>query len=156
MRRAGLLTTLALAVMAGVAGFAQTPNFAGKWTIADPATAPQMGGLGTAATITQDATTMTVVRTTQMGELTATYKLDGSDSKNTINAQGNSIDLISKLKWDGPKLTIDTTASFDGNPVQMKMVLALDATGALVVETTRPDFENGGAPITTKTTYKKN
>jgi hypothetical protein len=45
--------------------------------------------------------------------------------------------------------------SFDGNPVQVSMKMSLDASGNLLVESTRPDFQGGGAPITTKTTYKK-
>ena len=34
-------------------------------------------------------------------------------------------------------------------------VLSLAADGALVYESTYPDFQNGGGPITTKATYKK-
>ena len=36
------------------------------------------------------------------------------------------------------------------------MVMSLDPSGNLVVETTRPDFQGGGAPVTTKMSYKKN
>jgi hypothetical protein len=45
---------------------------------------------------------------------------------------------------------------FGGNVVETSMVLSLDATGNLIVDTTRPDFQGGGGPITTKATYKKN
>ena len=90
-----------------------------------------------------------------MGEFTSTYKLDGAESKNTLNFQGNAIDQISTAKWDAGTLKIDTKMSFDGNPVQLAMVLSLDPSGNLVVVTTRPDFQGGGTPVTTKTTYKK-
>jgi hypothetical protein len=146
-------TTLAFILLAAVAS-AQTPNFAGKWTLVPGANAGP-GGLGTEATITQDATSMTIKRTTQMGEVTSVYKLDGSESKNTLNFQGNAIEQLSKTKWDGGTLQVDTTMSFDGNPVQVSMKMSLDASGNLVVESTRPDFQGGGAPVTTKTTYKK-
>jgi hypothetical protein len=36
------------------------------------------------------------------------------------------------------------------------MTLSIDAAGNLLVESTRPDFQGGGGPITTKMTYKKN
>jgi hypothetical protein len=136
---------------------AQTkPDFAGKWTVVpDPSGAGGPGGLGQSAVIKQDATTLTVTRTTQMGEITSVYKLDGSESKNTLNFQGNAIEQVSKTKWDGGTLHVDTTMSFDGNPVNVTMALSLDASGNLLVVSTRPDFQGGGAPVTTKMTYKK-
>jgi hypothetical protein len=150
-----MLAVLASATIAATQ--ASTPNFAGKWTvIPDPAAAgPGMGGVGQSAIIKQDATSLTVTRTTQMGEFTSVYKLDGSESKNTLNFQGNAIEQVSTTKWDGSTLKIDTTMSFDGNPVQVAMAMSLDPSGNLVVVTTRPDFQGGGTPVTTKTTYKK-
>ena len=90
-----------------------------------------------------------------MGELTSVYKLDGSESKNTLSFQGNSIDQISKTKWEGGTLHVDTSMNFDGNQVSVTMAMSLDASGNLVVVSTRPDFQGGGAPVTTKTSYKK-
>jgi len=151
------LTTIAIICAGALASAQSTPNFAGKWTLVPaPGTPAGPGGLGTEATITQDATSITIKRTTQMGEFTTIYKLDGSESKNTLNFQGNAIDQVSKTKWDGGTLKVDTTMSFDGNPVQVSMSMALDPSGNLLVESTRPDFQGGGAPITTKATYKKN
>jgi hypothetical protein len=114
-----------------------------------------MGGFGTEATIVQDAAALTITRTTQMGEIKSVYKLDGSESKNTLSMQGNSIDQLSKLKWDGGKLLISTSMDFGGTAVQMSTTIWLDALGNLVVETTRPDFQGGGNPVTTKSSYKK-
>jgi len=156
MKRAHAVTTLAVAILLSAATAAQTPNFSGKWALVpDPAAQGPGGGLGQAAVIKQDAATMTVTRTTQMGEVTNVYKLDGSESKNTLNFQGNAIDQISKAKWDGGTLKVDTTMSFDGNPVNLTMAMSLDASGNLVVVSTRPDFQGGGSPVTTKATYKK-
>ena len=159
MKRA---TTAVAALLIAATVIAQTPpNFAGKWTLVpDPNAAPAgggrgAGGLGQEATIVQDATSLTITRTTPVGSFTSTYKLDGSESKNTLNMQGNAIDQVSKAKWDGGKLLVNTTMNFNGNPVETSMVMSLDATGNLVVETTRPDFQGGGAPVTTKVTYKK-
>jgi len=148
--------TLMLGVLLSAATLAQSPNFAGKWAIVpDPAAPAPMGGLGQSAVIKQDATTLTITRTTPMGELTSVYKLDGSESKNTLNFQGNSMDQISKAKWDGGTLHVDTSMNFDGNQMNLTMALSLDPSGNLVVVSTRPDFQGGGAPVTTKTSYKK-
>ena len=147
--------TLVFAVLLSAVTLAQAPNFTGRWAVvADPASQGP-GGLGQSAVIKQDATTLTVTRTTQMGEVTSVYKLDGSESKNTLNIQGTAIDQLSKVKWDGGTLKVDTSMSFDGNPVNVTMAMSLDASGNLVVVSTRPDFQGGGAPVTTKTTYKK-
>jgi hypothetical protein len=142
--------------------FAQAPpNFAGKWTVVADPNAPAgggrgMGGLGETATIVQDATSLTITRSTQAGELTSIYKLDGTDSKNTFNMGGNAIDMVSKVTSEGGKLVVNTSMNFDGNAAQTTMTLSLDPAGNLLVVSTRPDFQGGGAPITTKMTYKKN
>ena len=159
-RAAVVLNLLAIVLVATTALAQAPPSFAGKWTLVpDPNAAGGgrggMGGLGTTATIVQDATTLTITRSTQMGEITSVYKLDGSDSKNTLNMGGNSIDMVSKTKWDAGKLLVNTAMNFDGNAVETSMVISLDPSGNLVVESTRPDFQGGGAPITTKMTYKK-
>jgi hypothetical protein len=147
--------TLVFAVLLSAATLAQAPNFTGKWAIVPDSASQGPGGLGQSAVIKQDAATLTVTRTTQMGEMTSVYKLDGSESKNTLNIQGNAIDQLSKVKWDGGTLKVDTSMSFDGNPVNVTMAISLDASGNLVVVSTRPDFQGGGAPVTTKATYKK-
>jgi len=156
MRR--VLTILATVVSITIAAAQAPPNFAGKWTLVpDPNGQPGMGGLGSEATITQDASTLTITRTNQMGTFTSNYKLDGSESKNVLNFQGNSVDQLSTAKWDAAKLLVNTKMDFGGNLVEIKMVMALDpSSGNLLVETTRPDFQGGGAPITTKMAYKKN
>jgi hypothetical protein len=162
MKRAAIVVRAAAIVFITASVFAQTPpSFAGKWTLVPDPNAPAGGGrggggLGQTATIVQDATSMTITRTTPMGDFTSTYKLDGSESKNTLNMGGNAIDQVSKVRSDGGKLVVNTTMTFDGNPVEIGMTLSLDAAGNLVVESTRPDFQGGGAPITTKMTYKKN
>ena len=160
MKRA-ISAVAALAFIAGTVIAQAPPSFAGKWTlVADPNAAPGggrggIGGLGQEATIVQDAASLAITRTTPVGTFSSTYKLDGSESKNTLNMNGNAIEQVSKAKWDGGKLLVNTTMNFNGNPVEVSMVMSLDPAGNLVVETTRPDYQGGGAPITTKTTYKK-
>jgi hypothetical protein len=137
MRLARLTAALGAILLATVAS-AQTPNFTGKWTLVpDPAATGGFGGLGQEATISQDASSITIKRTTQMGEFTTTYKLDGSDSKNTLHFQGNAIEQVSKTRWDGGTLKVETSMSFDGNPIQVSMSMSLDPSGNLLVESTR-------------------
>jgi hypothetical protein len=155
MRR--LLTFAALIAATTIAAAQAPPSFAGKWTLVpDPNAAGGMGGLGQEATITQDASTMTITRTTQMGTFTSNYKMDGTESKNTLSIQGNTVEQVATAKWDAGKLRVNTKMDFGGNPVELTMVLSLDPSGTLLVESTRPDFQGGGAPITTKMSYKKN
>ena len=156
MHRSHAALALAVSMLFSAATLAQSTNFAGKWAIVpDPAVQGGFGGLGQSAVIKQDAATLTITRTTQMGEVTSVYKLDGSESKNTLSFQGNSIDQVSKTKWDGGTLHVDTSMNFDGNQVSVTMAMSLDPAGNVVVVSTRPDFQSGGAPVMTKTGYKK-
>src|SRR5215831_15103733 len=88
-RPSALVAAVALTVASAVALAQDKPNFAGKWTIvgqpAEPMVAPQM-------TVTQDAKTLTITATTQMGEIKTPYNLDGTENKSPIQIQGNSID----------------------------------------------------------------
>ena len=116
MRKSAVFMGAIALVMGATTASAQGKNFAGTWTVvADPAAAapaPGRGGgrgLGQGATIAQDAKTLTVTRTTQNGEVKTVYNLDGSDSKNTLTMGGNSVEQVSKAKWEGDKLIITTT-----------------------------------------------
>jgi hypothetical protein len=157
-----MLVSAAAVVVAGAQVLAQTTaNFAGKWTLVPDANTPQGGrgggfggGLGAEATIVQDAKTLTVTRMGPQGAITSVYNLDGSDSKNTLSFGDQSFDQISKVKADGAKLVITTKSDFGGNAFETTMTLSIEG-GNLVVDSLRPDFQGGGAPIATKLTYKK-
>src|SRR4051812_14544637 len=98
-----LMGVLALVLACVTAAGAQTsakPNFAGKWAPTDPAAAQGMGGLGTSVAVTQDDKTLRVVSSTQMGEITTTYNLDGTEAKSPLEIQGNAIERTTKAKWD--------------------------------------------------------
>jgi hypothetical protein len=163
MRRMAIaLTAAALLVSASISAQAP-PNFAGKWTLVPAADAPAGGkgggggGFGALCaqecTITQDAKTLTVERTTQAGPVKSTYTLDGSESKNTMaGRQGAQVTSVSTAKWEGAKLNIVTKTDMGGTMVEAKNVLSLEG-GNLVVERTAAGREGG--PTTTKQTYKK-
>jgi hypothetical protein len=103
-----------------------------------------------AATIAMTATELTVTRTTGAGEVKMVYKLDGTDSPNTIMAGGTEITQTSKASFAGNVLTIVT----QGQNGETTAKYSLNAQGQLVVETTAPG-RGGGAPTTTTQTYQK-
>lgn len=158
----GLFTALAILFFAAGAQ-AQKADFSGKWVV-DPASAPAppaggggggRGGRGGGAgfgqefTAAQNAKTLTITRTQGDQTVTATYNLDGSESKNTVQGRGGAQEQVSKAVWEGNKLAITTTAAFG----EQKRVLSLEG-GNLVIEQTNPG-RDGGPPTTAKVVYKK-
>jgi hypothetical protein len=174
MRRVITLIAAAAFVIASSTGvFAQAkPDFSGKWTV-DPASAPappaggggggggggRGGGRGGAGfgqefTAKQDASALTITRDQGGQSVTATYKLDGSESKNTVAGRNGQQEQVSKAMWMGNKLMITTTVNFGGNNVEQTRTLSMEG-GNLVIEQSQPG-RDGGAPQTQKLVYKKN
>lgn len=166
MRRISFLT-VAIAAAFLVAGLSAQgkPDFSGKWSlVVDPNAAPPAGGggggggrgggrggggggfCGQECTIAQDATTLTITRTTQAGEQKAVYKLDGSESK---NAGRGGAEVVSKAMWEGGKLTVTTAqpGRDGGPPTNVKTSVSMTG-GQMEVET-----DQGRGPQ--KQTYKK-
>ena len=173
MRRLTTLAAVALIFFVTVGVLAQAkPDFSGKWTM-DPASAPAppagaggagggggRGGRGGGAgfgpefTAKQDANTLTITRMQGDQEVTASYKLDGSESKNVVAGRGGQQEQVSKTMWMGSKLMITTTLNFGGTNVEQTRTLSVEG-GNLVVEQSQPG-RDGGAPQTQKLVYKKN
>jgi hypothetical protein len=169
MKRLTAVLTAAALVLGTASAFAQAkPNFAGKWVAeaAAPAAAPggapgggggrgggRGGGLGQELTIVQDATTIKIdyVGTGRNpGPVSLTYKLDGSESKNT--GMGG-MEQVAKAVWEGEKLVVTTAINMGGNAVEQKRTFSLEG-GNLVVETVQPGRE-GGPGTPTRLVYKK-
>jgi hypothetical protein len=154
----------AMAVVAVSLGAQAKPNFSGKWVMDPPpaATANAGGGRGGGAgapagfqpgfgaefTVKQDDKTLSISRG-QGAPLI--YKLDGSESKNTVTRNGEQQEQTAKVTWEGDKLVIATDVNFQGNTAEQRRVLSLE-NGNLVIEQTNPG-RNGGAA--TKIVYKK-
>src|SRR5436190_18218506 len=105
MKRFMSVVAIALLVIAGASMSAKSkPSFAGKWTmVPDPNAAAagagrgrgMGGGLGQEFTAAQDDKTLTVTSNNpQVGEVKSVYNLDGSESKNTMNFGGQSVDRL--------------------------------------------------------------
>jgi hypothetical protein len=106
-------------------------------------------------TITVDGNVMTVAGTSQMGEVKTIFNLDGTEAKSPVNFNGDTIDRVTKTAWDGNKLVMTVKVNFGGQEFETKATWSMAADGTLLVESTRPDFQGGGGPVTTKSTYKK-
>jgi hypothetical protein len=157
MMKALIATTVALFLAVPTLALAQAkPDLSGTWTFdeakSDPAPARAGGGGGgggggrgggrmggapaTAMTIKQTATELSMDRTTAQGAQTVVYKLDGSESKNTIGAGP----ATSKAMWDGNKLVVTTTQTVQGRggeiTINSKEIYSVQG-NVLTIETTR-------------------
>ncbi len=168
MRRMTALLGATAIVLATTSALAQKTSFAGTWVREAPAAGAAEagcgggrggggggGGWGMEPTITQDATTLTVKWVNpgrEGGEptpQTRTYKLDGTESKNSIMRGGQATEVVSKASWDGAKLVIKTTTPAG----ETTTVVSIEA-GKLTIAVTNPGRE-GGAPTTNTITYTK-
>jgi hypothetical protein len=157
------MATATLVVVGVSLGAQAKPDFSGKWVMDPPPAAAPAGnaggrgagaagfqpGFGPEFTVKQDANTITITRGGQASPLV--YKLDGSESKNTVTRNGQQQEQVSKATWEGNKLVVATEVNFQGNTADQRRVLSLEG-GNLVIEQTNPG-RNGGGP--TKVVYKK-
>jgi hypothetical protein len=151
MRRVtAILSVAAVVVMAAGLAAQAKPSFAGEWKrVADRG----QGEPGVDLTITQSATAMTVefrAGGQAPAPVKATYKLDGSASKNTMAGRGGApIEQVSKAMWAGNNIVVTTTTGAG----EEKRTFSMEG-GNLVVETSAP-ARDGRAPDVTKVTYKR-
>jgi hypothetical protein len=135
--------TAVLAVALAVVGYAQKPDFSGTWTPEPAADAGGGGGGGRGMagpmTVKQTADALTVERQGRNGQMSTTYKLDGSESEITMG----QMTAKASAKWDGSKLVI-TTKTDNGEQTQ---------TWSLAGDTLTVERTGGRGPA--KMTYKK-
>jgi hypothetical protein len=144
MRRVTAVLSVAAVVLMAAGLAAQTrPSFAGEWKMDVPM---GQGSPGVDLIITQDTTTTTVEYPRggpAPAPVKATYKLDGSVSKNTMAGRGGApIEQVSKAMWAGNNIVVTTTTGAG----EEKRTFSMDG-GNLVVETS--------APKVTKVTYQR-
>lgn len=158
------VSTVAILAVATLA-WAQRPDFSGTWTLDADASGVAAGGpggggggrgggrggmmgLGQTATVKQSADTLTVERTIAANKIVSTYKLDGSESRNTMMGRGgNQVEAVSVAKWDSQTLTITTKQEMGGQTIESTQRWSL-AGNVLTIETT-------SARGTQKMVYKK-
>ena len=99
-------------------------------------------------TVKQTADTLTVERTAGENKIVSNYKLDGSESTNTMQGRGGAVEVKSVAKWDGSKLVITSKRpGQDGAMVETTATWSV-AGGVLTIE-------NAGGRGPSKQTYKK-
>jgi hypothetical protein len=151
--RVGIMAAAIFAVAA--VAFAQAkPDFSGTWTLdpeasgmaAAPGGAPGGAPAGTGGgggrggggplTVKQTPDTLTIERTMGENKVVTTYKLDGTESKNTLMGRGGPVEAVSVAKFDGGKLTITTKRDMGGQMVETTEtwsvagpVLTIESTG---------------------------
>jgi hypothetical protein len=153
--RIGIIASAVLAV-ATIALAQAKADFSGSWAPeADPAAAAPTGGGGGGRgmmagpmTVKQTADTLTVERTAGENKIVSNYKLDGSESTNTMQGRGGAVEVKSVAKWDGSKLVITSKRpGQDGAMVESTATWSV-AGGVLTIDNT-----GGRGP--SKQTYKK-
>ena len=147
------IALFALVMAVAVAGltFAQAkPDFSGKWAPKEAAApaAGARGGMGGPMTVKQTATDLTQEVVRGENTMTTVYKLDGTESKNSMMGRGGQqMESTSTAKWDGSALVITTKMDMGNGPVETTQKWTL-AGSALTVESTN-------ARGTQKRVYKK-
>jgi len=169
LARVGVIAAAVLAV--ATLAWAQKTDFSGTWALdAEASGAPaggapaggapggggggggrgggRGGGLGQGGMVKQTATELTVERTMGENKVTSTYKLDGTESKNSMMGRGGApVEAVSVAKWEGPALVIVTKTNTENGPQESTQKWTLAGT-ALTIETTN-------ARGTQKMVYKK-
>jgi len=126
------LVSAALVAAAATATAQSKPDFSGRWVYVSPEAAA-----GQEQTITQTETTLTTGHASEGGGHHATYRLDGTESRNVMASHGQEIVSVSKATWDGERLVISTSTTYpDGRRLESKHVWSLDAQQRLVIDST--------------------
>ena len=159
LARVGVIAAAVLAV--ATLAWAQKADFSGTWTLdAEASGAPAggggggggrgggRGGLGQGGTVKQTATELSVERMMGDNKVVATYKLDGTESKNSMMGRGGAaVESVSTAKWDGPALVITTKMDMGNGPQESTQKWTVSGS-VLTIETTN-------ARGTQKMVYKK-
>jgi hypothetical protein len=141
--RQPLIVTVALVLAMVVTSAQEKPNFSGRWVVTPPAS-----DAGLEQTVTQTAATLTTSHASEGHGHRSVYKLDGTESRNSLVSHGQEIVTLSKASWSGNQLTITSDTTYpDGRKRQTKQVWSLDSEGRLVTDFT----ESGMTPTPTTT-----
>lgn len=129
--RPGVIAAILMAAVT-TASAQSKPAFSGQWVYVSPEAAA-----GQEQKIAQTEATLTTGHASTGGGHHATYRLDGTESRNVMASHGQEIVSISKAAWDGDRLVITSSTTYpDGRKLESKQVWSLDAQQRLVIEST--------------------
>ena len=169
--RVGVVAAAVLAL--ATVAWAQKADFSGTWTLDAEASGMPAGGAPGAgaagggqgggggrgggrggilgmgpATVKQTATDLTVESTMGDNKVTRSYKLDGTESKNSVMGRGGQqMESVSTAKWEGPSLVIVTKQAMGDQTFETTEKWSVSGS-TLTVESTN-------ARGTTKRVYRK-
>ena len=158
MRRFATLAFALSALAAPLAAQTAHPDFTGKWTL-DPKSVADSPMAPTALTMTVSQSDKTLkmdqASSTPMGDQNTSlvFNLDGSPSKNTLTAQGMSIELNSTAAWDGAALVVKTTADIQGQSIVQNERWTIDPDGKTL--RVQRDASAAGQSMTMKMAFTK-
>ena len=121
MRRLVPTLLMSIALAAPAAAQQSHPDFSGDWTLdashseLPPMAAPQSLTMHVAQT-DKSLTMERAMQSDQMGNTnnTMTFALDTTTSKNSVSAQGMTLDMSSHVTWSGDTLVVATTTDAGG------------------------------------------
>ena len=176
MARLEKVLGIALTLVAAASPAQTLPDFSGRWAAPEPGPASGVRGVsiepgtigsgwGTEITIEHKGAVLAIERAMfsqydMQPPMRFTHTLDGTESRNIVNMGRGPQELVSKAAWKDASLVITTRYRFQnphsGKPEtgEVTQVLSLDASGSLVITTTRSGAL-GGQPSSSTTTYKK-
>lgn len=144
----GFIVLLGIAFATGIEA-QQKPDFTGTWVVVTPAEAA-----GQEEVVRHTATTLSTGHASTGDDHNASYKLDGSESRNELTSHGEPIVTISKAAWEGAKLVITASTKYPGaQESSSKSVWSIDSEGRLVIEHTRT--QTGQPPISITLVHTK-
>lgn len=122
------------------------PDFSGTWVAISP------GDEGFEQTVNQTTKTLEVRSGSQGGQKgrRVVYNVDGSESRNQHDLQGELIVTVSRASWKGEQFTITSSTTFpDGSKSESVETWSLDAKGLLVIEGAEKMTGSDGTPTGT-------
>jgi hypothetical protein len=157
MRHPALVLTIgALGIALSVAAQSK-PNFAGIWISVPDPMAPSSE---TRLVIEQSPAELVMEHQSQAGPYKLLYKLDGSETTNTIPGRvgrGAAATATSVAAWEGNTLVIKTTIPRGTPPdvrtIRYRQVLSIESDGRLVIE--QSASLAGGPTQTNRQVYRK-
>lgn len=147
-----LIAFVVVVAVAGIAGIqAQSrPNFSGRWVQVSPAE-----GAGQEQVVKHEGDKLSASHASQGGGHLLEYRLDGTESSQTMTSHGEPVTSRVRASWDKESVVITTTTNYGGErTVILRQAWSLDKAGQLVIVVTPTVDGKHHSPITLVHTKK--